>query len=63
MSEKSWIGGIYLKEEGGYEILLKSLTHYEKRLKNNSSQSRIKRSCCNVCSSITITSKKKSPND
>jgi hypothetical protein len=33
MSEKSWIGGIYLKEEGGYEILLKSLTHYEKRLK------------------------------
>ena len=33
MSEKSWTGGIYLKEEGGYEILLKSLTHYEKRLK------------------------------
>mgnify|MGYP001188427415 FL=1 len=33
MSEKSWMGGIYLKEEGGYEILLKSLTHYEKRLK------------------------------
>ena len=33
MSEKSWLGGIYLKDEGGYEILLKSLTHYEKRLK------------------------------
>ncbi|MCS5528253.1 MAG: hypothetical protein NZ747_03150 [Nitrosopumilus sp.] len=33
MSEKLWIGGIYLKDEGGYEILLKSLTHYEKRLK------------------------------
>ncbi|MGB1770376.1 MAG: hypothetical protein ACPHEV_05920 [Nitrosopumilus sp.] len=33
MSEKVWIGGIYLKEEGGYEIILKSLTHYEKRLK------------------------------
>jgi len=33
MSEKLWLGGIYLKDEGGYEILLKSLTHYEKRLK------------------------------
>ena len=33
MSEKLWLGGIYLKDEGGYEIILKSLTHYEKRLK------------------------------
>ena len=33
MSEKFWVGGIYLKEEGGYEIILKSLAHYEKRLK------------------------------
>ena len=32
MSEKSWIGGIYLKEEGGYEIILRSLNHYKKRL-------------------------------
>jgi hypothetical protein len=32
MSEKVWIGGIYLKEEGGYEIILKSLTHYKKEL-------------------------------
>ena len=32
MSKKSWIGGIYLKEEGGYEIILKSLIHYKKRL-------------------------------
>lgn len=29
-----WIGGIYLKEEGGYEIILRSLSHYRKRLKS-----------------------------
>jgi len=28
-----WIGGIFLKFEGGYEIILKSLNHYKKRLK------------------------------
>lgn len=33
MSDKIWIGGIYLKEEGGYEIILKSLNHYKKRLR------------------------------
>lgn len=25
--------GVYLKDEGGYEIVLKSLTHYKKRLR------------------------------
>ncbi|MCV0372467.1 MAG: hypothetical protein K5793_02820 [Nitrosarchaeum sp.] len=30
---KVWIGGIFLKDEGGYEIVLKSLEHYKKRLK------------------------------
>jgi hypothetical protein len=33
MSEKTWMGAIYLKEEGGYEIILKSLKHYKKRLR------------------------------
>ena len=33
MSEKIWMGAIYLNEEGGYEIILKSLRHYKKRLK------------------------------
>jgi len=33
MSEKLWLGGIYLKDEGGYEIILKSLNHYKNRLK------------------------------
>ena len=32
MAEKNWLGGIYLKEEGGYEIVLRSLIHYKKRL-------------------------------
>ena len=27
-----WMGGIFLKDEGGYEIILKSLIHYKKRL-------------------------------
>ena len=34
MSEKLWIGGIYLKEEGGYQIILRSLNHYKKRLQS-----------------------------
>ena len=27
-----WMGGIFLKDEGGYEIVFKSLVHYKKRL-------------------------------
>ncbi len=33
MAEKIWIGAIYLIDEGGYEIILKSLKHYKNRLK------------------------------
>ena len=33
MSDKTWVGGIFLKEEGGYEIVLKALNHYKKRLR------------------------------
>ena len=32
MADKVWLGGIFLKNEGGYEIILKSFTHYKKRL-------------------------------
>ncbi len=32
MSDKIWLGAIYLKEEGGYEIILRSLVNYKKRL-------------------------------
>lgn len=33
MSEKNWIGGVYI-QNGGYEIILKSLNHYKKRLRH-----------------------------
>ena len=32
MVDKIWLGGIFLKNEGGYDIVLKSLGHYKKRL-------------------------------
>ena len=32
MSDKIWIGGIYLRDEGGYEIVLRALHHYKNRL-------------------------------
>ena len=32
MTDNIWLGGIFLKNEGGYEIVLKSLAHYKKRL-------------------------------
>ena len=31
---KVWLGSIWIKDEGGYEIILKSLRHYSKRLRN-----------------------------
>lgn len=33
MSDKIWLGVIYLKEEGGYDIVIKSLNYYKKRLR------------------------------
>ena len=32
MTESVWNGWIFLKEEGGYEIVFRSLLHYKKRL-------------------------------
>ena len=42
MTGKIWLGAIYLKDEGGYEIILKSLTHYKNRLKTLSGSPEIK---------------------
>jgi len=44
MSEKIWIGAIYLIDEGGYEIVLKSLRHYKKRLKTMGNSPELKNS-------------------
>ncbi|MEM2785698.1 MAG: hypothetical protein QW652_03440 [Candidatus Nitrosotenuis sp.] len=42
MSDKVWLGRIYIREEGGYEIVLRALTHYRKRLTNISSFPQLK---------------------
>ena len=42
MSEKIWLGAICLKDEGGYEIVLKSLRHYKNRLKTMGNSPEIK---------------------
>ena len=42
MAEKVWMGAIFLKDEGGYEIVLKSLEHYRKRLRTLSKSPELK---------------------
>ena len=42
MGEKTWLGRIYFKDEGGYEIVLKSLNHYKNRLKTLSNSPELK---------------------
>ena len=42
MAEKMWLGRIYFKDEGGYEIVLKSLNHYKNRLKTLSNSPELK---------------------
>ena len=37
-----WIGGIFLKDEGGYEIVLRSLDNYKKRLRTISESPELK---------------------
>jgi len=46
MSERIWIGAIYLKDEGGYEIVLKSLRHYKNRLKTIGNSPELKDAAC-----------------
>ena len=42
MADKVWLGGIFLKDEGGYEIVLKSFAHYKKRLQTIGSSPELK---------------------
>jgi hypothetical protein len=42
MTQKIWLGAIYLKDEGGYEIILKSLKHYRERLRTINSSPELK---------------------
>tara|TARA_B110000438_G_scaffold128706_1_gene124991 strand:- start:951 stop:1376 length:426 start_codon:yes stop_codon:yes gene_type:complete len=61
MSEKLWVGGIFLKEEGGYEIILKSLTHYKKRLKTIHESPELKEAAAMFAPILQTTARKKIP--
>jgi len=59
--KKTWIGGIYLKEEGGYEIILKSLIHYKKRLRTIHQSPELKEAAAMFAPILQSTARKKIP--
>ena len=61
MSEKAWMGGIYLKEEGGYEIIFKSLTHYKKRLQTIHASPEVKEAAAMFAPVLQSQAKKRIP--
>tara|TARA_B110000014_G_scaffold73886_1_gene50418 strand:+ start:807 stop:1232 length:426 start_codon:yes stop_codon:yes gene_type:complete len=61
MSEKIWMGGIYLKEEGGYQIILKSLTHYKKRLQTIHASPELKEAAAMFAPVLQSQAKKRIP--
>ena len=61
MAEKIWLGGIYLKEEGGYEIILKSLNHYKNRLKTLNDSPELKDSAAMFASVLNQQARKTVP--
>ena len=61
MSEKIWLGGIYLKDEGGYEIILRSLLHYKKRLMTVDKSPEIKDSAAMFGGILLLAARKEMP--
>ena len=61
MSKKIWIGGIYIKEEGGYKIILKSLIHYKKRLQTIHASPELKEAAAMFAPILQSTARKKIP--
>ena len=61
MVKRAWIGGIYLKEEGGYEIILKSLIHYKKRLQTIHQSPELKEAAAMFAPLLQSTARKKIP--
>jgi hypothetical protein len=59
--KRTWIGGIYLKEEGGYEIILKSLIHYKKRLQTIHQSPELKEAAAMFAPILQSTAIKKIP--
>ena len=58
MSEKIWMGAIYLKDEGGYEIILKSLRYYKNRLKTINNSPELKDSAAMFASMLSQQARK-----
>ena len=58
MTEKIWLGGIYVKYEGGYEIILKSLNHYKTRLKTLNDSPELKESAAMFASVLNQQARK-----
>jgi hypothetical protein len=58
MTEKIWLGGIYVKDEGGYEIILKSLNHYKIRLKTLNESPELKESAAMFASVLNQQARK-----
>ena len=61
MSKKNWIGGIYLKDEGGYAIILKCLTHYKKRLQTIHASPELKEAAAMFAPVLQSQAKKRIP--
>ena len=61
MSERLWLGGIYIKDEGGYEIILKSLNHYKNRLKTLNNSPELKDSAAMFASVLNQQARKTVP--
>lgn len=61
MSEKTWMGRIYLKEEGGYKIIIKSLTHYKKRLQTIHASPEVKEAAAMFAPVLQSQAKKRIP--
>ena len=50
-----WMGGIFLKDEGGYEIVLKSLVHYKKRLQTIHASPELKEAAATIATPVYTT--------
>ena len=61
MSEKTWLGGIYLKEEGGYKIILISLVHYKKSLQSIHASPEVKQAAAMFAPVLQSQAKKRIP--
>jgi len=61
MPKKNWIGGIYLKNEGGYIIILKCLIHYKKRLQTIHASPELKEAAAMFAPVLQSQAKKRIP--